>query len=106
MHACSVVLTLWDPMGCSPPGSSVHGIIQQEYWSRLPFPSSGDLPDTGIEPASLISPALAGIFFTIEPSGKPQTAMLLLGKAGRTLDLDSNSPNSTNHHHCDSEQVL
>ena len=44
--------TLWDPMGCSPPGSSVHGIIQQEYWSRLPFPSSEDLPDPGIKPAS------------------------------------------------------
>ena len=30
-------LTLWDPMDCSPPGSSVHGIFQQEYWSRVPL---------------------------------------------------------------------
>ena len=37
---------------------------RQEYWSGLPFPSPGDLPDTGIEPASLTSPALAGGFFT------------------------------------------
>ena len=37
---------------------------RQEYWSGLPFPSSGDLPDLGIEPASLVSPALAGRFFT------------------------------------------
>jgi len=37
---------------------------RQEYWSRLPFPSPGDLPDPGIKPASLMSPALAGRFFT------------------------------------------
>ena len=37
-----------------------------EYWSRLPFPSPGDLPDPGIEPTSLASSALAGRFFTIE----------------------------------------
>ena len=37
---------------------------RQEYWSRLPFPTSGDLPDPGIEDASLLSPALAGGFFT------------------------------------------
>ena len=44
--------TLCDPIDSSPPGSSIHGILQQEYWSRLPFPSPGDLPDTGIEPGS------------------------------------------------------
>ena len=40
----------------------------QEYRSRLPFPSPGDLPDPGIEP---MSPALAGRFFISEPLGKP-----------------------------------
>ena len=45
-------LTLCDPMDCSPPGSSVHGILQREYWSELPFPPPGDLPDPGIEPQS------------------------------------------------------
>ena len=40
--------TLYDLMDCSPPGSSVHGILQQEYWSGLSFPSPGDLPDPGI----------------------------------------------------------
>ena len=40
----------------------------EEYWSGLLFPSPGDLPDLGIEPAS---PALAGRFFTSEPPGKP-----------------------------------
>ena len=59
-------LTLCDPVDCSPPGFSVHGILQarilewiailgfsrQEYWSGLPFPSPGDLPNLGIESRS------------------------------------------------------
>ena len=45
------------------------GFSRQEYWSGLPFPSSGDLPNPGIEQGS---PALAGRFFTTEPPGKPQ----------------------------------
>ena len=40
------------------------GFPRQYYWSGLPLPSLGDLPDPGIEPASLRSPALAGKFFT------------------------------------------
>ena len=43
---------------------------RQECWSGLPCPP-GDLPDPGIEPMSLMSPALAGRFFTTEPPGKP-----------------------------------
>jgi len=38
---------------------------RQEYWSGLPLPSPGDLPNPGIEPVSLISHALAGRFFTV-----------------------------------------
>ena len=56
-------LTLCDPMGNSPPGSSVHWILQARILSRLLFPSPGDLPDSGIEPTSPGSPALAGRFF-------------------------------------------
>ena len=37
----------------------------------MPFPTAGDLPDPGIEPASSVSPSLAGRFFTTEPPGKP-----------------------------------
>ena len=37
---------------------------RQEYWSRLPFPTTGDLPDPGIELVSLASPALAVRYFT------------------------------------------
>ena len=40
------------------------GFFRQEYWSGLPFPSSGDRRDSGIEPASLTSSALAHEFFT------------------------------------------
>ena len=43
---------------------------RQEYWNELPCPP-GDLPDPGIEPASLMSPALAGRFFKIALPGKP-----------------------------------
>ena len=46
------------------------GFPRQEYWSVLPFPSSGNLPDPGIEPASFAYPALAGWFFTTVPPGK------------------------------------
>ena len=49
---------------CSLPGSSNQEFSSQEYWSGLPCPSPGDLPYPGIEPCSLKSPALAGIFFT------------------------------------------
>ena len=58
--------TLCDPVDCSPPGSSVQGILQ-EYWSGLPFPSPEDLPDPGIEPGS---PALQADALTSEPPGK------------------------------------
>ena len=63
-------IQLCNPMNCSPPGSSVHGIFRQEYWSGLPFPTSGHLPNPGIESVSLVS-ALAGGFFTTAPPGKP-----------------------------------
>ena len=47
------------------------GFSRQGHWNGLPCPSPGDLPDPGTEPESLISPALAGRFFTTEPPGKP-----------------------------------
>ena len=59
--------TLFDPMDCSPPGSSV-GFSRQEYWSGLPFPSPGDLPNPGIKPRP---PALQADTLLTEPPGKP-----------------------------------
>ena len=46
------------------------GFSRKEYWSSCHFPPPGDLLDQGIEPASAVSPALAGRFFTTEPPGK------------------------------------
>ena len=62
-------LSLSDLMDCSPPGSSVHGILQARILEWLPFPSPGDLPDPGIEPRS---PALQADALTSEPPGKPK----------------------------------
>ena len=56
-------LTLCDPMNCSPPGSSVHGISQARILRGLPFPPPGDLPDPGIDSAPPTSPALQVDFF-------------------------------------------
>ena len=64
-------LTLCDAMDCSPPGSSVHGILQAKILEKVPFLSPKDLADTGREPAFLVSSALAGRFFTTSPTGKP-----------------------------------
>ena len=44
---------------------------RQEYWSGLPFPSPGDIPNSGIERVFLACSALAGRFFTTMPPGKP-----------------------------------
>ena len=46
------------------------GFSRQEYWSGLPCPPPGDLPDPGIEPISLMSPALVGRFFTTSTTWK------------------------------------
>ena len=67
MHACSVTSlcpTLCDSMDCSPLGSSVQGILQAGILEWVAMPSSRDLPDPGIVPMSVASPALAGRFFT------------------------------------------
>ena len=59
LYICCLVAkscpTLCDPMDCSPPGSSVHGILQARILGGLPCPPPGDLPNPGIKP---VSPAL------------------------------------------------
>ena len=58
-------LTLCDPMDCVACLAPLSmEFTSQEYWSRLPCPPPGDFPDPGIQPTSLVSPALAGVFFT------------------------------------------
>ena len=66
--SCSVVLTLYGPTDSGPPGSSVCGILQEEYWSWYPFSSPGDIPNSGIEPGS---PTLQVDSLLPEPPGKP-----------------------------------
>ena len=63
-HLCP---SLYDLMDCSPTGSFVHGILRQEYWSALLFPSPGDLPNPGIKPGF---PALQADSLPSEPPGK------------------------------------
>ena len=57
-------------MDCSLQGSSLHGIFRQEYWSGMPFPSPGHLPNPGIEPRS---PTLQADSLPTEPPGKPKS---------------------------------
>ena len=58
--------TPWTVAYQAPPSM---GFCRQDYWSRLPFPSAGDLPEPGIKPTF---PALADGFFTTEPPGEPK----------------------------------
>ena len=69
-------LMLCDPVDCSLPGSSVHGISQaRNTGAGLSFPSPGNLPNPGIELTSLESPALVGRFFTWEAALYTQSTM-------------------------------
>ena len=61
-----------DPMDCSRPGSSVHGIFQARILEWVPFYSRGDLSDAAVK---LTSPALAGRFFTTEPPHLPGSSV-------------------------------
>ena len=60
------------------------GFRRQEYWSGLPFSPLGELPDSGVQPTSPVSLALADKFFTTEPPRKPK---------GLIVKLNLNIPN-------------
>ena len=79
-------LTLYNPMDCRLPGSSVHVIFQQEYWSGLPFPSPGDLPNPGIEPGS---PTLQADVLSSELPGRLMMTIIkqILGTKCRLSNL-------------------
>ena len=61
LQSCPTLCKLMD-VACQ--AALYMGFSRQEYWSGLPWPPPEDLPDPGIEPKSLTSPALAGRFFT------------------------------------------
>ena len=92
VHAlsCSVVsnsfATPWS-VACQAPLSM--GFSRQEYWSELPFPSPGTLPDPGIKPTSLVSPAMAGRFLTTREA----LSQMFKGKAWK-------SPLGPDREHC------
>ena len=71
VYVCVLVsqlcLIVCDLMDCSPPDSSVPGILHARILDQVAIPSPGDLPNPGIKPAS---PALPGSFFITEPPGK------------------------------------
>ena len=60
--------TLWNPMDCTHQAPLSMGLSRQEYWSGLPFPSPGNLPNPETEPRS---PTLQADALTSEPPGKP-----------------------------------
>ena len=70
---CSVVSNSFQLHGLQPTDSSTHGFPGQEYWSELPFPPPGNLPNPGFKFTTSPSPALAGQLFTTELPGKPIT---------------------------------
>ena len=82
MHLCcmcaqsGLTVTPWT-IACQAPLSMEFS--RQEHWSGLPFPSPGDLPDPGVEPTSLVSPALAGRFLITSSTWESHTSVILCG---------------------------
>ena len=63
--------TLCDPMDCSPPGSSVHGILQERILERIACAPPGDLPNLGLEPCLLCRLPWQVSSLPLAPPGKP-----------------------------------
>ena len=83
MLKCSITqlyLTLCDPKVYNLLVSSVYGIFQARILEWVVIPFSGDLPNPGIKPTYLVSPALAGWFFATAPPGKPSLKMVHIKK--------------------------
>ena len=67
--SCPTLVTPWT---VARQGHLFMGFSREEYWGWLPFPTSGGLPHLGIEPMSLVSPALAGKFSTTSTTWEAQ----------------------------------
>ena len=83
-------LTPCDSLDCRQHVFLSMGFSRQESWSGLPCSPPGDLPDPGIQPTSLMSPALADRFFT--PSATWEVPELEGWRKGRVHRYDQNSP--------------
>ena len=93
-------VTLSDPMDCSTPGSSAHGMLQAKNWrvcilggGKCPPPR--DFPDPGIKPVSLTSPALGGGFFTTSDTWEAH--VYLSDQISRSVVSDSLRPHESQH---------
>ena len=86
--------TLSDPMDCSLSGSSIHGISRQEYWSGVPFPSPGSLPDSGVEHGSL---TLQADSLLSEPPRKPIQFQFSSVQFSHSVVSDSLRPHEPDH---------
>ena len=71
LKSLQLCLTLCDPMDCSPPGSSVHGILATRILGGLPCPSPGHLPDPGLKPRSPVPTALQVESLALSHKGSP-----------------------------------
>ena len=90
MQVTQSCATLYNPMDCSSPGSSVHGMLQaRTLVSGLPFPPPGDLPDPGMKPRSLMSPALASGFFTTRATWEALISVWLVLFLGMTTSPET-----------------
>ena len=71
--SCGVCACVWlcSPVDWGPPGSSVHGISWQEYWSGWPCPPPGDLPNPGIEPSPPAFPVLRADYLPVSHRESP-----------------------------------
>ena len=75
LQSCPTLATLWTVAHQAPLSME---FSRQGYWSGLPLPPPGDLPDPGIQPESLLSPALAGRFFNTSATWETTIPLLLL----------------------------
>ena len=93
MLNCSVMSDSATPWTVAHRAPLSKGFSRQEYWSKLPFPSPGDLPHPGTEPLSLMSPALAGRFFIISGCEDEMSLSVWQGD----VYLKAGSPHSLPH---------
>ena len=78
--------TLCDPMGCSPPDSSVHGVLQaRKHWSGLPWLPPGYLPSPGIKP---MFPALQADSLPLSHQGSPRDMHKVKEMAQKSLEKE------------------
>ena len=88
-------VTHWIVAHQAPPSM---GFSSQEYWGGLPFPSLGDLPDPGIEPASPASPELQADSSSTEPLGKPMLTLRPQKRTDHILQLNITPAGCTKEH--------